>query len=176
MSSSPPAVAVPQPRWNLAAKFRFQTAVVLYLAWLIYLAWQVAITRIPHGPPPVLSRTQWAVAEAELIGTPLGGDRFQVSEVFFGPADLGLKKGEMKIEGLDQARRMPVDRHEEWLNHEWLVPVVRRGAAWAVAPLPPTPGFRARQIGAEAGQVYWYTERLRIHSRAVRKEVFGEKE
>ncbi len=75
MSSSPPAVAVPQLRGNLARSSGFKPLSSLP-GWLIYLAWQVAITRIPHGPPRSFPEPR-AVAEAELIGTPLGGDRFQ---------------------------------------------------------------------------------------------------
>lgn len=157
-----------------AAKLRFQTALVLFLAWIAYLAWQVAITRLPDGPAPILSRSQWAETEAELVGKPLGSDEFEILEVLHAPADLKLKPGKIQIGGLDAAKRSPRLHEEDWLEHRWLVPVKRKADQWVVAPIPPAPGFRPVQPGREVGKVYWFTDRLRIHVRQVRKEVFGE--
>lgn len=162
-------VAIP----NKAARLRFQAALLLYFSWLVYLAWQVAITRFPDGPAPALSRTQWAESEAELIGKPLGNDEFEIIEVLYGPKDLGLKAGKIHIGGLDEAKRMPKIHEEEWTGQRWLVPVKRKGKEWIVAPVPPTPGYRSGPFGSEIGRVYWYTERMRIHARQVREEVFG---
>jgi|GEM_PF-3882985 len=181
MSSSPPVSSAspvmtptaPRPPSH-AAKLRFQTALVLFLAWIAYLAWQVAITRFPDGPAPILSRAQWAETEAELIGKPLGSDEFEILEVLHAPADLKLKPGKILIDGLDMAKRSPKTHEEDWLNNRWLVPVKRKADRWIVAPIPPAPGFRPMHPGREAGRVYWFTDRMRIHVKQVRKEVFGE--
>ena len=156
-----------------AARIRFQFALLLYLGWLGYLAWQVAITRIPGGPTPVLSRSQWAGSDAEVLGKITGPDELEIVDILYAPKDLKLAKGKWIIGGLDNAQKAPpktVPNGEE----TWLVPLRKVANGFMVAPLPSGPGFRAGPLGEDIGRIYLFTEKLRFHAKMVRKEVFPE--
>jgi hypothetical protein len=159
---------------RVASRIRFQFALVLYLGWLGYLAWQVAITRFPNGPAPVLSRSQWAGTDAEVVGIVTGSDELQIKEVLYAPADLPLAKGnKISVIGLDAAQRAP-KMVEDKEGDLWLVPLRKRGDGFLVAPIPSAPGFRAGAPGEEIGRIYHYSEPLKLHAKAVRREVFPE--
>ncbi len=159
------------PTWS--ARIRFQFALVLYLGWLGYLAWQVAITRIPGGPTPVLSRSQWAGSDAEVLGKITGPNELDILDILYAPKDLKLAKGKWIIGGLDIAQMAPpktVPTGEE----TWLVPLQKIANGFRVAPLPSGPGFRAGPMGEDTGRIYLFTEKLRFHAKMVRREVFPE--
>ncbi len=160
-----------EPSWS--ARIRFQFAMVLYLGWLGYLAWQVAITRIPGGPTPVLSRSQWAGSDAEVLGKITGPNELEILDILYAPKDLKLDKGKRFIGGLESAQKAPqktIPTGEE----TWLVPLRKVADGFMVAPLPSGPGFRAGPPGENIGRIYLFTEKLRFHAKMVRKEVFGE--
>lgn len=172
-TGAPPAGAKPSAN-RVGARIRFQFALVLYLGWLGYLAWQVAITRFPGGPSPVLSRSQWAGTDAEVVGTITGPDELQIKEILHAPADLSLVKGKkITVLGLDVAQRAP-KMAPETEGELWLVPLRKRGDGFLVAPIPSAPGYRAGAPGEEIGRIYLYSERLKLHAKAVRREVFPE--
>lgn len=159
---------------RVGARIRFQFALVLYLAWLGYLAWQVAITRFPDGPSPVLSRSQWAGADAEVVGVITAPDELQIKEILHAPTDLPLAKGKkIVVTGLDVAQRAPKTATQTG-EERWLVPLRKRGDGFLVAPIPSAPGYRAGGPGEEIGRIYLFSERLRLHAKAVRREVFPE--
>lgn len=176
-TTNPPLGAGPSPNPSanlVGARIRFQFALVLYLGWLGYLAWQVAITRFPNGPAPVLSRSQWAGTDAEVVGIVTGPDELQIKEVLHAPADLSIAKGKkLTVMGLDAAQRAPKMAPDTGAEL-WLVPLRKRGDGFLVAPIPSAPGYRAGAPGEEIGRIYLYSETLKLHAKAVRREVFPE--
>ena len=169
-----PKTAVDSQDNRVGARIRFQFALVLYLGWLGYLAWQVAITRFPDGPAPVLSRSQWAGTDAEVVGVVRGPDELEIREILHAPADLPIAIGKtITVQGLDVAQRAPKMTPEAG-GELWLVPLRKRGDGFLVAPIPSAPGYRAGGPGEEIGRIYLYTERLKLHARGVRQEVFGD--
>lgn len=78
------------------------------------LPWMARLPRLagrhyphPWGADPVLSRSQWAGSDAEVLGKITGPDELEIVDILYAPKDLKLAKGKRIIGGLDSAQKAP---------------------------------------------------------------------
>jgi hypothetical protein len=116
---------------------RFVLTVVLFLAWLGFLTYQVWTRPLtPTGQPLVLSRPQILTSEVDVVADlpEKPGKTLTVKEVLYGK---GIEPGqEITVRNLPECQPL--------VPGEYLLPLNRAGNDdFVIAPVPPSPGYRA---------------------------------
>ena len=123
----------------MSPRMRLLVAACLFIGWIGYLAYLVAITR--H--PVILSRPQFLVADvyvlAELDGSQDSPNRtIRVRKVYWPKEDADLEGKEITVDYLDKC-----GKDNGWIGTgNYIVPLTKKSAdGYALTEIPLSPGF-----------------------------------
>lgn len=147
------------------ARIRFQAAVLLFLAWIGWLAYLAIVS----AHPMVLSRPQLLVSTLDVIAEvkSLDGDQghIKILEVHWPPADLDrYRDKEIAVINLSECK-------EHWRGPgQYIVPLLAEPPdQYRVAPVPRSPGFPGPQSPAGQPRIYPLTPETRRQLDSVQK-------
>ena len=157
-SASKPVSPAPVPtsgrRRLQPAAIRLMIVVLLFLGWMSYLGYLVAIRPVTSdGVPLVLSRPQFLVSELDIIAevdSTAPDAQVVVTTVLYPKSNAPVEeKQRLRVDNLAQCRRQPnMEEKAEDVKPDWTGPglyllALQKGPddVYEVVPTPPSPGY-----------------------------------